>query len=63
MAPSPSHLDRLAKHVSERWEANRTHFETEVRGAEHFDLPDPKDVASHNGFCVKDTGVVMTRLY
>ena len=45
MAPSPSHLDRLSKHVSERWEANRTHFETEVRGAEHFDLPDPKDVA------------------
>jgi hypothetical protein len=45
MTPSPSHLDRLPKHVSDAWEADRERFEDAVRDAERLDLADPKDVA------------------
>lgn len=39
MTPSPSHLDRVAKLVGERWEGNRVEFEAEVRRAEVPELP------------------------
>lgn len=45
MRPSPSHLDRLPKHINDAWERDRPRFEQEVRDAARLDLRDPEKVA------------------